>query len=271
MAGAAEGGAGDQGDFGFGEQGFRQFDVVVQAHFFHHAVEAGEYIKGAVAGQAADAVDGIQRPVDEVMALFEGFVHFLEARLVAFQRRLGRHLGNGGGVGGALRLDLFHRLDDIRRAAGVTDAPAGHGIGLGDAVEHECAVIEGRAGVDDVAEGLLGPEDMFIHIIGGDQDVGIFQQHVPQGLELGHAVGLAGGVGGAVDDEQPGFVGDGGFELLGGDLEGLGLVALDDHRFAVRQHDHIGIGHPVGGGDDDFVTGVEQSLGQVEKALFATT
>ena len=150
--------------------------------------------------------------VDKIMALFESRVHFLETRLVTLQCRLRGHLGDGGGIGGALRLDLFHCLDDVRRATRVTDAPAGHGVGLGHAVEHEGAVIQGRTGVDDVAEGLFGPQDMLIHIIRGNHDIGVIHQHIPQGLEFGHAVGLARGIGGAVDHEQPGFVGDGGPE-----------------------------------------------------------
>ncbi len=44
---------------------------------------------------------------------------------------------------------------------------------------------------------------------------------------------------------------------------------FDNHRHAVGQQHHVGIGHPVRRGDDHFVAAVQQRLGQIVKALLA--
>src|SRR3712207_7701432 len=51
--------------------------------------------------------------------------------------------------GGALALQHGHRLDQLARPAGVADAPAGHGVGLGDAVDRERAVVQARLDLGD--------------------------------------------------------------------------------------------------------------------------
>ena len=55
----------------------------------------------------------------------------------------------------------------------------------------------------------------------------------------------------------------------GDDLEMLVDAGGDHHRYAVGEHHHVRVGHPIRRRDDDFVAGVEQGLGQVEKTLFA--
>ena len=63
---------------------------------------------------------------------------------VPFERRDRRRLADRARVGGALRLDLGHRPDQLGRAAGIADPPAGHGIGLGDAVHRQAASPQPR-------------------------------------------------------------------------------------------------------------------------------
>ena len=94
-------------------------------------------------------------------------------------------------------------------------------------------------------------------------------QHGAERRQFVAAVDRAGGVGRAVDDEQPGFRGDRRFQLRRGDLEALLDAGLDDHRLAVGEDDDVGIRHPVGRGNDDFVAGVDHGLRQVEEALLA--
>ena len=233
-------------------------------------VQVREGVEGTVAGQALHPRQLVELADHEVVAFLEGPEHRCNTGLIPIQRRHGRRLGDRGGIGGALRLDLFHGLDQRFRAPGIADAPAGHGVGLGHAVQHDGAGIQFRAHIEDVAERGLGPEDVFIHVIGGDEYLGKFQQHLGQGGQFLVRVGHARGVGGAVDHEQFGAVGDGGLELSRGDLEVLLDAGIDDHRLAIGQAHHVRIGYPVGRGDDHLVAGIEQRHHQVEEALLAT-
>src|SRR5690606_15340910 len=75
----------------------------------------------------------------------------------------------------------------------------------------------------------------------------------------------------AVQDHQFGLRRDGRSQLFGGDFELLRLVGFYNNRLAFRNQDHVGIGNPIGSGNNDFVAGVDNSQRQVEKALLAPT
>ena len=42
--------------------------------------------------------------------------------------------------------------------------------------------------IDDIAEGFVGPQNFFIHVIGGDHHVRVVQQHFTQCAQLRHGV-----------------------------------------------------------------------------------
>jgi predicted AAA+ superfamily ATPase len=270
----AEGGAGHQGDAVF-QQVFAEGQVVGGrdlaggVELADGRADVREGVEGAAAFYALHAGDGVEAVHHEAMAFPEGGQHGLDAGLVAVEGRLRRHLGDGGGVGGALGLDVVHGGDDVRRAGAVADAPAGHGVGLGHAVEHHGAVVQVRAGVEDVVVGAVRHEDVLVHVVAGDQHVWMAAQHLAQGGQFFLAVDGAAGVGGAVDDQHPGPGGDGRFQLCRGDLEALIDAGVDDDRHAVGQDDHVRIRDPVGGRDDDFVARIDEGLGQVVEALLA--
>ena len=64
----------------------------------------------------------------------EGVVHELFA---VGERHRGGVLGDGVRVAGGMALKRRHGADDGLGARGVADAPAGHGVGLGNAVDHD--------------------------------------------------------------------------------------------------------------------------------------
>ena len=70
---------------------------------------------------------------------------------------------------GTLRLDFLHGLDQFGRTAGIADAPAGHGVCLGDTVQDDGTFVEFRADIEDIAEGFLAPEDMLVHVVSCNQ------------------------------------------------------------------------------------------------------
>src|SRR3546814_5145629 len=97
-------------------------------------------INGAVGNGARQPRRVVEHRNDQVAPFAEGRVAVLQELLRAAQRRDGGGLRNRAGVGRRLRLELAHRLDEPGRAAGLTDAPAGHRIGLGTAVHRQDAV-----------------------------------------------------------------------------------------------------------------------------------
>src|SRR3546814_7185191 len=79
---------------------------------------------------------------DLVAAFSERGVAVVEELLRPAERGGGGGLRDRAGVRRRLRLELAHRLDDPRRTARITDAPAGHSIGLRTAVHRQDAVGE---------------------------------------------------------------------------------------------------------------------------------
>ena len=178
-------------------------------------------------------------------------------------------LGDGGRIGGALRLNLGHRLDDLCRAARITDPPAGHGIGLGDAIEDQGTGGQVRAHIEDVDEGLRVPADVLVHIVGSNQGTREVTQDGAQGLQLVRAIGHAGRIGRAVDHHQLGLVVQRGLELGRADLEVLIGPGMDQYRRTAGQQDDIRVGNPVGRRDHHLVTRIDDRQGQIEEALLA--
>ena len=137
------------------------------------------------------------------MARLEGIIHFRDAGLIAVEGGGRGLLRNARGIGGRLALDGGHRRDDLARAAAVTDAPAGHGIALGHAIDGDGAVVQLRHCRQQAAEGFRIPEDLLVHVIGADDDARMIQQHLAQRAQFGARVGGAGGIAGAVQQNQP--------------------------------------------------------------------
>jgi len=225
-----------------------------------------ERTAGLEAFQAGDAVEGFHH---ELMAFAEGLYHRRQAVLVAVQRGLGGDLGDRGRIGSALRLHILHCGDDGFRSGGVADAPAGHGIGFRDTVQHHGAAIQVGAGIQDIAEFLLAEQDVLVHVVAGNQDLRMFAQHLAQRFQVFQRVHCAGGIARAVEDDHARLGGDGFGQLFWCQLEALRDVGPNDDRLAFGDEDDVGIGHPVRRGDDDFVAGIDGCQNEVEEALLA--
>ena len=112
---------------------------------------------------------------------------------------------------------------------------------------------------------------MFVHVVRGDQDVRVLPEYFTERLEFGARVCHAGRVRGAVEHEQACLVRDGSSELFRRDLELLGSTGTDVDRDTAREYRHVRVGDPVGRGNDDLVTRVENGLCQIVEALLAAT
>jgi len=169
-----------------------------------------------------------------------------------------------------LALDLAHAADQLFGAGRKADAPAGHAIGLGDAIAGQRARIKLRLDLRGGAELEPVIGQMFVHVVGHHPDMGMAQQHIGQRAQLVPAVARPGGVRGRIEDEPAGLRCDRGLERACRQLE----TGLDpggyDHRFAPRKPHHVGVADPVGRGDHHLVAGVHRRhQGVVEDLLAA--
>ena len=167
-------------------------------------------------------------------------------------------LADRRGVGRGLGLDDNHRLDQFDRARAVAEPPAGHRIGLGDAVQRDRAVHQAGFDLHRGREFEIVINDVFVHVVGHHPDMGVAHQHVGQAFQLGTGIGRARRVAGRIQQHPLGLRRDRRLEVLGRDLETVGFDAGNENRRALGQQHHVGIGHPVRRGDDHLVARIER-------------
>ena len=139
----------------------------------------------------------------------------------------------------------------------IADAPAGHGVRLGHTVYQQGPLL--NLGTDGRQAGKLP-------VVIGQAVVDLIRDHIDillhtdlgNGLQLLAAVHHTGGVGGVVQNHALGLGGNSGSELLGGDLEVLSLGGLHHHGHAAHHLNELDVADPVGRGQDDLVSGVDQ-------------
>src|SRR3546814_7187608 len=76
------------------------------------------------------------------------------------ERSDGRRLTDRARIGGRLRLQLAHRLDDPLRSARIANTPACHGIGLRAAIDRQCAIVQVRTDLRDGCERRVSVPDV---------------------------------------------------------------------------------------------------------------
>ena len=98
----------------------------------------------------------------------------------------------------------------------------------------------------------------------------MLEEHVLECLQLGCTIDRACGVAGRTEDDGACAGCDSLLELLGSHLEILLDGGGDGHRSTLGQQYHLGIAHPVGRRDDDFITGIYQSHDGIAHALLGS-
>ena len=160
-----------------------------------------------------------------------------------------------------------HGVDDFLRTAAVAEAPAGHRIRLRHAVDRDDAVVELRRGGEQRAERLGAPPDLFVHVVGADDDARVIQQHVGQRAPFGARVRGAGRVAGRVDEQQARLRRDRRFELARRHLVALRGRAVRRDGQAVREQHHVRVAHPVRRRDHGLVARIEHRHAEVVDSL----
>ena len=236
--------------------------VISNVELLH--VDPGEDVERGLGLHGRDAVDVVERLVDEVALLVDApaGLHVALHALVAAERRLDdglrRHVGAQAHVG-----EHVDAIDEVAHAALVAredhpaDAVARHHMGLGEAGERDARQVGRQRGNGDVLEAVHA--QAVVDLVREDH------QLVPAGdlhdlLEHLARVDGARGVVGVDDHERLGVARD--LSLHVGEVgRPLGLlVAQVVHGRAARERGAGGPQRVVGARDEDLVTGVEQHV-----------
>ena len=184
------------------------------------------------------------------------------------KKELRSFLTDGAGTTRVLTLELVAAFHDPLWSCDISDAPACHGVGLRYTVDDDAALLHTwELGYRLVLSDIV---DVLVDLVCQHEEVFMFQDHVGQGLQLGLAVDATRRIARRTEDEHTGLRGDGCLQLLGGHLEILLETGFHDYGLTTCQLHHLGIAHPVGGRDDDFLTVVHQGHDGVADTLLGT-
>src|SRR6516165_11409548 len=104
---------------------------------------------GPRAEQAGYPIENVD---DEVAPFLEALVMNRDEILWSVNGLDRRRLADRARVGGRVRLDRTHRLDQLLRPYAIADAPAGHAIGLRHAVDGQRSFVKARLDLGDRLE-----------------------------------------------------------------------------------------------------------------------
>ena len=196
----------------------------------------GEEVEGAVGCGAAHPVHGLQ-PAQQGVAPPEHLAgHAGQVALGALHGSHAGVLGDGGGVGGGVALDLGHGPDNFPGARRVADAPAGHAVRLAHAVDHDGPLLQlrGQGGHGDM--GVTVVAQLLVDLVGDDPDPRLLA-HLAQLGQLVTGIGRPRRVGRVVEDDGLGIESDGRAQARRGQAEAVLLPGIHHHRDAARQAD----------------------------------
>ena len=263
VAGSAERLAGHERHLRLAEDGVGQLERVV-AHGAVGAERATEQtldvrvaVERTLRLDGGDAGDVVEHAVHRDGAALERLAHHRHRRQVAadrFERRRLRHVGD---VRGAVRLVVDRGLHHVGRADHPADAPAGHRVRLGDAVDDDALVGELGHHGGHADEAVVAVHEVLVDLV-GEHPHALLDGPAADGLDLLGRVDGAARVVGADEQQHLRARRERGVELLDRDLEAGGLVGLHDDRHATGERDGLGVGGPVRRGADDLVARVAQ-------------
>ena len=164
-------------------------------------------------------------------------------------------------------MEFFHGLQQPAWPGGKTNAPAGHGVSLGNTIHGQGSGGQTRFNLSQGEERLVIEYQMLVDVIGQDQHMRVGQQHFGQRLQFGPAVHRAGRVGRRVEDQPAGVRRDCRGEQGRGQFE-LGITG-ENTGLAAAQLNHLRVTDPVGRRYDDLVTFVQSGRQGVVDHLFA--
>ena len=168
-----------------------------------------------------------------------------------------------------MRLQGRRRGGHRGRGDDPADAPSGHGVGLGDAVDHHAAL--GGGGGDHRKRHVLVivVGEVLVDLVGHHPDA-VLGRPVPDRRDLLRGVHAACGVGRGDEYQQLGARRPRRFQLLDRDAVAAVHAGVHDHRSRSGQCHRLGVAGPVRSGQDDLVAGIQQCQQGVVDGVLAT-
>ena len=261
FAAFAKGAARNADDLLLVEQAVAELDAA-QAE----AADVGKDVERAVRAVAADAVDPGKAVKQDAAAALKGLAQlFAEFRMV--ERNGRRVLAGRIGAGVEVLLALGHAVDDLRWGRDKADAPAGHGIGLREAVDDDRPLFHARERCD-AGRLLSGVEQGVVDIIRDHQQIVLHGQLGNLCHRFARHDG-AGGVVRRVDHQRLGVRRDELFDGLRLHFKVMLQIRGNANCRAVAVRDLGHIVQPLRVLDQDFVALVQQDKEQEAQCAHA--
>ncbi len=151
-------------------------------------------------------------------------------------------------------MDLHHLLDDLGRRARVTDPPAGHRVGLGEAREVDGPLLHAGLVQDRAMRRAI--HEAVVDLVGVDEQVVLAREY----RDPTHVLGLEHGARRVVREAQEDRAGprrDRPAHVGWHEPEVVGLVGRHRHRHPAREHDPRHVGDVRRVRQDDLITLVQ--------------
>ena len=179
-------------------------------------------------------------------------------------------LADVGDVRGGVALEVGRGRDDSLLGPIIqpTRQP-GHGVGLGDAVDHDAAIGEFGNDRRHRHELCVAEDEVFVDLVGDHPDA-LLDRPAADGLDLIGRIHRSGGVRRRHEHQRLGAVGHGprrDASMPTRNPRRRRVASLD--RYTAAQTDRLGIGGPVGRRQQHLVTRVEQRGERVVEGVFA--
>ena len=165
-----------------------------------------------------------------------------------------------------MALERGHCLDHALGARGIADAPAGHGVGLGYAVDHDRLRLDRIAKRSHAVVRFAIVDQLFIDFI-ADNIEALFHRQIGDGAKIALAPHAAVRVRRAVQNQRLGLFGHVGAHHIRGHDEIIFFVSVHHHRHAARHAHHFRIGKPARAGHDHFIAGIDDGAQRSKQHL----
>ncbi len=233
------------------------------------AGDRGEHVERAVRPVARQAGNGVQRIHHQIApAAIAGHLR-RHVILRPVQRGGGGGLAHGGHARRGLALHVGHCPDEPHGSGAETDAPAGHGVGLGHAADGEDAIgkLRHHGGQGRVRVALV--EQARIHVVGHDPHMRMTQQHRAECRQIGTGQRRPGRIVRRVQHQPARRRRDRRFQILRAQAKAVVLRTGHEHRRRVAHLRHQRVGRPVRRRDQHLAAGFRRGEQRVEDHLLA--
>src|SRR5271166_3695947 len=214
-------------------------------------LDIGEGVKRALGQPAGESFDLIDAAYEHVPAALKLLPHLLRLTLVAAHRLDAGYLSEGGRTGGGVSREARELCRKVGPHDAITQAPAGHRIGLREATQNDGSILEAINRRDAIW--LSFEEQAAVDFVAQDHDVAVANGggnvfHIALGDDA------SGRILRRVQDDELGAIGDETGQLVHVEAEIALLAQWNGNSFRAQEVDHRLVNREAGIGIDDLVS-----------------